>query len=103
MEISPKQSGEMVEGNSADTCAKKFLLVSMGASRGSHVRRPGSEDHHRRERNSILFVYELKCVKSAEISIFTISALMATIKDKETSEGLHFLTQPCHSYIVTGQ
>ena len=29
-EMSSKQLGEMVEGNSADTCAGKFLLMSMG-------------------------------------------------------------------------
>ena len=36
--------GEMFEGDSADTCSEKYLLVSMGPSRGSSVRRPVSED-----------------------------------------------------------
>ena len=36
--------GEMFEGDSADTCAGKFPLTSMGPSGGSRVRRPGSED-----------------------------------------------------------
>ena len=41
--------GEMFEGDSADMCAGKFPLVSMGGlSGGSRVRRPGNEDPHRR-------------------------------------------------------
>ena len=36
--------GEMIEGDSADTCAGKFPLTSMGADGGSRVRIPGSED-----------------------------------------------------------
>jgi hypothetical protein len=38
--------GEMFEGDSADTCAS----VDGGPSGGSRVRRPGSEDPHRRWR-----------------------------------------------------
>ena len=30
LEMSSKQSGEMVEGNSADMCAGKFVLMSIG-------------------------------------------------------------------------
>ena len=41
--------GEMFEGDYADMCAGKFLLVSMGGRGGSRVRRPGCEDPHRRE------------------------------------------------------
>ena len=40
-----------VDGDSAETCAGKFPLMSMGGlSGGSRVRRPGSEDPHRCER-----------------------------------------------------
>ena len=50
--MTSKGFGEMFEGDSADMCAEKFLLVSMGGlSGGSRVRRPGSEDPNRRERN----------------------------------------------------
>ena len=45
--------GEMFEGDSANTCDVKFPLMSMGGrapSGESSVRRPGSEDPHRRER-----------------------------------------------------
>ena len=38
----------------SDTCAETFLLVSMGLSGGSSVRRPLSKDPHRRQR-------KLKC------------------------------------------
>ena len=42
----------MLEGDSADTWGRRFPLMSMGGpSGGSSVRRPGSEDPHRRERN----------------------------------------------------
>ena len=41
----------MFEGDSADTCAVKISThVYGGPSRGSRVRRPGSEDPHLRER-----------------------------------------------------
>ena len=37
--------GEMFEGDSADMCTGKFLLMSMGGPSGGYsVRRPGSED-----------------------------------------------------------
>ena len=46
--------GKMFEGDSADTCSRKFPLMLMGgASGGSSVRRPGSEDPHRHERKLI--------------------------------------------------
>ena len=49
--------GEMFEGYSADMCAEKFPLMSMRVLRGgSSVRRPGSEDPHRREWKLNLFV-----------------------------------------------
>ena len=38
--------GEMFEGNFADRCDEKFLLMPSG---GSRVRRPGSEDPHQHE------------------------------------------------------
>ena len=48
--------GEMFEGDFADTCAGKFLLMSMGGMSGwSSVRRPGSEDPHRGERIFLMF------------------------------------------------
>ena len=41
--------GEMLEGDSAETCAGKISgNVDGGPSGGSCVRRPGSEDPHRR-------------------------------------------------------
>ena len=47
LETSSKQLAELFEGDSADTCAVKFLLVLIGGpSRGSRVRRPGSKDLH---------------------------------------------------------
>ena len=42
--------GEMFEGDSADTCAGKFPLVSMGGERTVKRAQTGSEDPHRRER-----------------------------------------------------
>ena len=38
--------GEMIEGDTADTCGRKFQLVSMGPSGGSSMHRPGSDDPH---------------------------------------------------------
>ena len=50
MEMQSEGLAEMFEGDSADTCTGKFPLVSMGgASGGSRVHRPGSEDPHRRD------------------------------------------------------
>ena len=50
--------GEMFEGDSADPCAGKFPLTSMGGpSRGSCVRRPRSEDPNRRERKFYIFLH----------------------------------------------
>ena len=47
-----KQLREMFEGDSADRYGGKFPLMSMGGlSGGSCMRRPGSEDPHRHERN----------------------------------------------------
>jgi hypothetical protein len=52
--------GEMFEGDSSDMRARKFSLILMGGpSGGSRVRRPGSEDPHRRERNC-LNTFDLK-------------------------------------------
>ena len=43
--------GEMFEGDSADTFTGKFSAsFDGGPSGGSPLRRPGSEDPHRRER-----------------------------------------------------
>ena len=47
--------GEMFEGDSADTSAANFRSCRWGSSRGFSVRRPGSEDPHRRERNFFHF------------------------------------------------
>jgi hypothetical protein len=47
---------EMFEGDSADTSAGKFPLVSMGDERTVKRAQTGSEDPHRRERKfSFLF------------------------------------------------
>ena len=47
-------SGEMVEGDFADTCTGIFLLMLIGgASGGYRVLRPGSKDPHWREQNLI--------------------------------------------------
>ena len=43
--------GEMFEGDSADTCTGKFLLMSMGGQAEGIM----CEDPHRRERNLVLF------------------------------------------------
>ena len=50
---------EMFEGDSADKCGEKFLLMSMGgASGGSGLHKPGSEDPHQSEQKfSIKFLY----------------------------------------------
>ena len=46
--------GEMFEGNSADTFAGKFPLISIrGLSGGARVRGHGSEAPHQRERNKL--------------------------------------------------
>ena len=43
---------EMFDGDSADTCVGKYLLLLLGGpSGGSSVRRPGSEDPNWRQRN----------------------------------------------------
>ena len=50
--------GEMFEGDSADTCARKFYDgVNGGPKGGSSMRRPGSEDPHRRQRKFITFSF----------------------------------------------
>ena len=41
--------GEMFEGDSADTCAGKSLLMSTGGQAEGLARTPGSEDPHGRE------------------------------------------------------
>ena len=54
--------GEMFEGDSADTCAENYLLMSMGGrvdSGGSSVRRPRGEDPHRSERNVWIVIVKL--------------------------------------------
>ena len=43
--------GEMFEGDSADTCARKFPLMLMGDERTVQRAQTVSEDPHRRERN----------------------------------------------------
>ena len=48
--MSSKGLGEMFEGDSADMCARKVLLVLMGPSGGSTEHRPRSEDRHGHER-----------------------------------------------------
>jgi hypothetical protein len=42
--------GEVFKGDSADTCAGKFPLVSMGGRANGQACADGSEDPHRRER-----------------------------------------------------
>ena len=42
--------GEMFEGDSADTCVRKFPLVSMGDERTVKRAQTVSEDPHQRER-----------------------------------------------------
>ena len=54
-------SGEMFEGDFADTCTFAALM-SMGPSGGSSMRRPGSEDPHRCERKYFLwFCKDVDC------------------------------------------
>jgi hypothetical protein len=45
--------GEVFKGESADRCAGKFPLVSMGGRADCQRAQTGSEDPHRRERNLI--------------------------------------------------
>ena len=53
--------GEMFEGESADTRAVKFLLMSMGGrAEGLECADPGSEDPHRRKRNSLVKFYSIQ-------------------------------------------
>ena len=52
--------GDMFEGDSVDTCAGKFPLMSMGGpSVVSRVRRLGIEDPHRREQKFCNFKLSL--------------------------------------------
>ena len=46
--------GEMFEGDSADMCAGKFPLMSMGDERTAKRAQTGSEDPHQRERKFCL-------------------------------------------------
>ena len=56
--------GEMFEGDSADTCGANFRSSCLGgASGGTSVRRPGSEDPHRRERKFPYLIGFLKLYK----------------------------------------
>ena len=52
--------GEMFEGDSADTCARKFPLMLMGDERTVQRAQTVSEDPHRRERNCLMFAFRLK-------------------------------------------
>ena len=52
--------GEMFEGDSADTCARKFPLMLMGDKRTVKRVQMGSEDPHRRERKFILYNWTLQ-------------------------------------------
>ena len=45
--------GEMFEGDSADTCAGKFPLTSMGAERRVSRAQTRERGHHRREQNFV--------------------------------------------------
>ena len=45
--------GEMFEGDSADTCARKFPLMLMGGQRTVQRAQTVSEDPHRRERKFV--------------------------------------------------
>ena len=48
--MTSERLGDVFEGDSADTCAENFpLTLIRGPSRGSHMRRPGSDDPHRRD------------------------------------------------------
>ena len=54
--MTPEGMGEMFEGDSADMRAGKISAgVDRGPSRGSSVRRPGSEDPLQRQWKFILF------------------------------------------------
>ena len=47
--------GEMFEGDSADTCAGKFLVISMGGrAEGLACADPGARAPHRRERKFLV-------------------------------------------------
>ena len=57
--------GEMFEGDSADTCARKFSLTSMGAKwRVSHAQ-TRERGPHPRERNFVGYIY----LRFAELTV----------------------------------
>ena len=59
--------GEMFEGDSADMFPRKISAhIDGGQSGGSCVRRPGSEDRHRRERNCAII--SVSCVMMTKVS-----------------------------------
>ena len=49
MDMTSEGLGEMFEGDSADTCARKFPLMLMGDERTVQRAKTVSEDPHRRE------------------------------------------------------
>ena len=55
--------GKFQKSDSADTCAGKFPLTSMGGwAEGLACADPGSEDPHRRERNFVHIAFTLHCL-----------------------------------------
>jgi hypothetical protein len=58
--MTSKRLGEMFKGDSADMCARKFPLVSVGGESG-HVKRAqtGREDPHLREQNYHKYIHFL--------------------------------------------
>ena len=57
--------GEMFEGDSADTCAGKFPLVSMGGRADRQACADGERGPHRRERKFVRYFSFLGVVTAA--------------------------------------
>ena len=76
--------GYMFEGDSADTCTIRFPLMSMGGpSGGPSIRRPRSEDPHRREWKFPYF-YHFSYSCSARTSFATGSAWSCIVVQYQT-------------------
>ena len=71
--------GEMFKGDSADTCAGKFPLVTMGGRANGQARQMVSDNPHRRERNFSYYSQRLrvkyfsKCMCEAAVKGFNFS------------------------------
>ena len=74
----------MFEGDSADTCARKFPLMLMGGRANGPACADGDEDPHRRERNLLVWVEWVhctgalqKCIVATIIGVISLSFFWA--------------------------